>query len=473
MPSSAALANNLGYAYGKVHSLDSATYFMNAARQHSLTKTSAEGNFLALAAVEYLPIRTDSVVTIFGNDSPIVLGNALALATLLGQEIQSDVDPLKETNLNLYSATLLNNYSIRHAKAVDTTFVRKAYKVASDSLNSEFSEPLKAALAHAYYHQGNITRALEVLAELVYLNQDHRGKYNYIMGLWALEQDKPGIASSFFMHAETAEYKDSRFYNAIALTEAGKVRSAFMAWDSVSAKGDANQKEISSRIKRILSLDQSQAMELADSEKYQYCRYRIGLADTVFFNKVSNAFNNPNYKAQALLDMTRKQFKAGHVSQAIRYLNQISGLELSDRRLYDEVRHTELLMLASRGELQLLAKQLNQDIQFEPDRQLQKMLYTALLADANGENDKARQLYKILGTWNPYFEEGIIAAADFFRKQNGRDLMAYNILVEAIQVNFNSVRLLTAYAEEAERLGFDEYAASARQRLIAIRRDPQ
>jgi len=130
-------------------------------------------------------------------------------------------------------------------------------------------------------------------------------------------------------------------------------------------------------------------------------------------------------------------------------------------------------MLASRGELQLLAKQLNQDIQFEPDRQLQKMLYTALLADANGENDKARQLYKILGTWNPYFEEGIIAAADFFRKQNGRDLMAYNILVEAIQVNFNSVRLLTAYAEEAERLGFDEYAASARQRLIAIRRDPQ
>ena len=468
MSSSAALANNLGYAYGKVHSLDSATYFMNTARQHSLSKASAEGNFLALAAVEYLPILTDSVVKIFGKESPIVVGNALALATLLGQEIESDVDPLKDTNLDLYSATLLNNYSIRNAKSVDTTFVRRAYKVASDSLNSEFSEPLKAALAHAYYHQGNVTRALEVLAELVYLNQDHRGKYNYVMGLWALEQGKPDIASSYFMHAETAEYKDSRFYNAIALTESGKVRSANTAWDSVTANGDANQKEISSRIKRILSLDQSQAMELADAEKYQYCRYRIGLADTIFFNRISNAFNNPNYKAQALLDMTRKQFKAGNIVQAIRYLNQISGLELSDRRLYDEVRHTELLMLASRREFQLLANQLNKDIEFGPDRQLEKMLYTALLADVNGETEKARQLYKILGTWNPYFEEGIIAAADFFRQQNDAGLISYNILVEAIQINFNSLRLLTAYAEEAERLGFDEYAASARQRLIAI-----
>ena len=468
-PGAAALANNLGYAYGKIHSLDSATFFMNRARQDALTKSSAEGNFLALAAVEYLPIRTDSVVKIFESNAPIVVGNALALATLLGQELDTDVDPLKEANLDLYSATLLNNYCIRNAKSLDTTFVRKAYNIASDSLNYEFSEALKATLAQAYYHQGNITKALEVLAELAYVHQDNRGKYNYIMGLWALEQGSPGIASTYFMHAETAEYKNSKFYNAIALTEAGRVRDAYAAWDSVARTGDANQKEISARIQRILSLDQSQALELGDAEKYQYCRYKVGLADTVFFGRISNAFNNANYKAQALLDMSRKQFRAGNILPAIKYLNQISGLELSDRSLYNEVRHMELLMLAWRNELQLLAKQLNNDIAFGPDRQLEKSLYTALLSEVSGDVEKARQLYTILGTWNPYFEEGIIAAADFFRKQDPTDLTAYNILVEAIQVNFNSFRLLSAYAEEAERLGFDQYAASARQRLTAIR----
>ena len=472
-PGSAALVNNLGYAYGKIHSLDSATYFMNEARQDPLTRNSAEGNFLALAAMEYLPIRTDSVVKIFRNDAPIVVANALALATLLGQELETDVDPLKETNLDLYSATLLNNYCIRNAKSIDTVFVKKAYNIASDSVNYEFSEPLKATLAQAFYHQGNITKGLEIMAELAYIDQDNRGKYNYIMGLWALEQGNPGIASSYFMHAETAEYKNSRFYNAIALTEAGRVRDAYVAWDSVARAGDANQKEISARIRRILSLDHSQALQLTDAEKYQYCRYKISLADTAFFNRMSNTFDNPNYKAQALLDMTRKQFNAGNIVPAIRYLNQISGLELSDQRLYNQVQHTELLMLASRGELPLLAKQLNNDIEFDSEHQLEKMLYTAMVAEANGDVEKAGQLYTIVGTWNPYFEVGIIAAANFFRKQDASALTAYNLLVEAIQINFNSFRLLSAYAEEAERLGFDQYAASARQRLAGIRQSFQ
>ena len=155
--------------------------------------------------------------------------------------------------------------------------------------------------------------------------------------------------------------------------------------------------------------------------------------------------------------------------RAIKYINQISGLELTNRNLYEEVRFTELLMLAWRGELPSLASQINKGIEFTRGHELEKMLYTALLSEANGDIDKAQKVYRLLGTWNPYFEEGIIAAANFFRRQSDDRLAAYNILVEAIQVNYNSLRLLTAYAEEAERLGFDDYAASARQRLIGVR----
>lgn len=91
------------------------------------------------------------------------------------------------------------------------------------------------------------------------------------------------------------------------------------------------------------------------------------------------------------------------------------------------------------------------------------------MSEASGENDKARKYYSVVGTWNPYFEEGIIAAADFFRRQSADKMKPYNILVEAIQVNNNSYRLLKAYAEEAERMGFDEYAANARLRMQGIR----
>lgn len=468
MPSSEVIDNNLGYAYGKVRNLDSATYFMNRARQSSITKSSAEGNFLALAAVQRLPIRSDSVIRIFDNQSPIVLSNALAIATLFDQTIKTPIDPLSEKTLNLYSATLLNNYSIHNAKSVDTAFVRAVHNIAIDSNNYAFSESLKATLAHAYYHQGNVTKALEVLAELAYITHDYRGKYNYIMGLWALDQGNPEIASSYFMHAETADYKDSRFYNAIALTEAGRVADASAAWDSIARKGDPNEKEIAARMRKILAVSAGQAMQLNDAEKYQYCRYKVGLSDTTFFSRISNTFSSADYKAQALLDMAGKQFKAGHLVIAIKYLNRISGLELTNENLYNEVRFAELMMLAWRKELNLLAAQINKGVEFGPGHELEKMWYTALISEASGDTATARKNYKLLGTWNPYFEEGVIAAANFFRKDDPANLDAYNILVEAIQVNYNSYRLLSAYAEEATRLGFDQYAASARQRLQTI-----
>jgi hypothetical protein len=82
----------------------------------------------------------------------------------------------------------------------------------------------------------------------------------------------------------------------------------------------------------------------------------------------------------------------------------------------------------------------------------------------SGDTITAKKNYRILSTYNPYFEEGILASSDFYRR-NDSGFQAYNILAEAIQVNANSIRLLKAYAQEAERKGFDEYAFNARQRL--------
>src|SRR5690606_11563815 len=108
------------------------------------------------------------------------------------------------------------------------------------------------------------------------------------------------------------------------------------------------------------------------------------------------------------------------------------------------------------------------DVEFGRGYELEKMWYTALISEASGDMETARKNYRIIGTWNPYFEDGIIAAADFFRTHDPDGFEAYTLLVEAIQVNHNSYRLLRAYAEEAERKGLDEYAASARLRLQAI-----
>ena len=468
IPDSPELENNLGFAYARMHQLDSAIVFLNRAREAKLTRVSAETNFFALAALELIPIKTDSILGVFGTSETPVIANALALSTLQGQELKTTVLPLKEKHLNLYSATLLNNYAIKYATKLDTAFLSEAYAIASDSMNGDFSEALKSSLAFGYYHQGNISRALQILAELVYVSQDYKGKFNYIMGLWALEQGNPELASTYFTFADTYDYKEARFYNAIALSEAGQNAQASQAWDSVLVRQKGDLQAIALQMKRILSIAPTAALSMNDAEKYQYCRYRIGIRDSLTANMLLNRFEDPNYKAQAILDISRKYYDAGMPVPAIVYFNRIAGLELTDKRLYEDIRHFELLMLADKRDMAGLARQINNGIEFDSNRTLEKQYYTALIAEANGDTLLASKNYKLLSAYNPYLEEGIIAAADYFRRHDKNKLRAYNILAEAIQINSNSIRLLRAYVAEASRVGFDQYAYDAGQRLLQL-----
>lgn len=457
------MQNNLGMALTRIGDIDTASYFLNEARKSDISRESAETNFLGMAARENLPVDADSVVQLFNASSPGIVANALAISISQRQPFDLKIDPLKDKKLNLHTATLLNNYIMHNAKTLDSSFTARADRIISDPANADFNETLKSSLAFAFYHQGNIKKALSILAELAFISAESQGKYNYIQGLWALEQGSPEIASSYFVYAIEANYMKAKLYNAISLTEAGKLNEAIIAWDTVANDGDDAGKFIAGQIKQILTLPATAAMALTDEYKYQFCRYRVGVNDTTLFTRLSNSFTNPNYKAQALLDFSRRLFESGRTIPAIRYFNRISGLELSDKRLYEQARLFELEMLASRREVHQLIQQINKGITFDASHTLEKLLYAAMVSEMNGDLRKASENYAIVGTYNPYYEQGIMAAADFFRRQDEKSMKAYDMLAEAILVNSKSVKLLRAYAQEANRVGFDEYAASALQ----------
>ncbi len=462
---SPALYNNIGFAYAKVHNLDSALHYMNLARESPLTKVPAETNFLAMTASELLPIDTDSVLNYFKSDAPAVRANALAMTSLFDQQLKAKVDPLTDKALNLHTATLLNNYLIANAHNLDTAQVREAYRIANDSLNFGFYDMLKAAVAHVYYHQGNVYRAQEIMAELAFLSHEHRGTFNYVMGLWSLEQGNPNVAEVHFSYAGRAEYKNAKFYRAIALTEAQRIAEARVAWDSVGSSADEGQRRLASRMNELLTVAPEAASSMPDPDKYQFTRYRLNVQDTAFFSRLVDTFESQDYKGQALLDMARKLYRAGDTESAIRYYNRTAGLRLTNERLYNDIRHFELLMLASRNEVRSLAQQIGKGIEFDDSDFLEKTLFTALIDLASGDSVKAEKNFQILASWNPFFEEGILAASEYYRATQPDSFKAYEVLAEAIQVNTHSRRILTAYVSEALRKGFDEYAAAASERL--------
>jgi hypothetical protein len=219
---------------------------------------------------------------------------------------------------------------------------------------------------------------------------------------------------------------------------------------------------------RLLTLSPAEAFSLPDSEKYQYCRYRLPLRDSLSFQRVASSFGNDNYRAQAILDRSRRYLEANQLVAATTLFGSMTDLELTDEQLYNEARHFELHLLAYTGDISGLSSKLQGDIPFTPAQDIEKLLYQTLIADAGGDTTRLRDNYTVVAYSNPYLEEAVIAAAAYFRNNSSDPLDAYNILAEAIQVNNTSVRLLIAYINEARAMGFDEYAQSAYEQLVQL-----
>ncbi len=468
-PESGVINTNLGFAFLKLNQADSAFIFFDQARSDAESKISSGINITGLLAQMRVSVNVDSLLQRYGTSSNAVLSNSVLIAALENQPVKTTIDPLKDSVLDLYSATLLNNYIVYKRKELDTTFINKAFKIASDSANSDYSEALKATLSHAYYYQSNVAKAMALMGEVAFITQSMQGKFNYTMGLWALEQGNPELAVSCFAYSVEQDYKEAKIYNAIALAEAGMGEEANAAAATLLESKIQSDKEIGRQLRKVYSISSSGILSQTDLEKYQYCRYRLSLTDSTLFKRILNTIENTNYKTLIILEMAQRQFNAGRTRGAIKYFNMLDGIRFTDKKLNDRINHFELELLASRSEVRLLAAKINEGITFPQEKQLHKLLCTALINEASGDTLAAQKNYEILAVYNPFFEEGVIAAARYFKNHSTDRLKAYTILAEAKQVNPGSVRLLMAYITEATRIGFDDFAADAYEELEVIR----
>lgn len=470
MPGSGVINNNLGYTYEQIIKVDSAAYFLNEARGDDHTKPSAEANMLGLTAVAFIPVQADSLLDKFDTTYTITLANALALAASQQQHFRHAVTPFPDGPLDVRTATLLNNYLVHQITQLDTAVLQQAYRIAADSVNADFNESLKVTIAQGWYLHGDVQRALNIMAELAFISDAYKGLYNYLMGLWTLEQGHATRAAEYFKQAVATEYKEARLYHAIALTEAEQTDLAREAWNVLAESADPSIQTIAQQMQKILYARADTASHLTDPEKYQFCRYRLYINDTIPFNQLVTTFENDNYHAKALLEMAERQFEQGRYATASRYFAQIGPLKITDEVLFEELRHFELALLARQQRMNTLKERLQQnDLVFTQGQALEKLYYTTLVQMADGDTANLATNFAALARANPYFEEGIIAGANYYRTHDPESLKAYNTLAEAVLINNASTKLMTAYIAEAMRKGFDNYVADGLQQLDNIK----
>jgi hypothetical protein len=465
-PKSGVIKNSLGLLYANLNILDSALFLLEESRNSPLSSNSAETNIIGLVAKNNLPVNADSLYNLIGSTHAGVEANALALANQQDKKIKMQFPELRDSAVNLFFATLLNNYLINHLGEVDSTIINQTLKLARLKSNSGYSEQLLFACALSLYADGQIGRAFSLLEEVIFTSNT-QGKYNAILALWALEQDAPDVALRFLTYVISQNFTAAALTNAIALSEAGQIGEAIVAWDSLKLHGDTTQLHMAENILRALALPEEFVGRFTDTDKYQYCRYRIDRDDSTHFIQVVTSIKSDDLKAKAIIDRTQKLLKADDLKAADQVFQKMNGLKMSDKSLFDEFKHTELKLLAEKRDFRSLETQMK-ETSFGFDRKNERIYFEALIDESKGDMQKSAKNYHWLATANPYFDEAIVASAKFYKAISKERLKAYNILVNALQVNPRSVKILKAYGLEAFRMGFDEYSQSAFDRLEGL-----
>jgi hypothetical protein len=467
-PKSGVANNALGLVYSKLNQIDSAIYYFNQAKQDDLTEATAEINLLATAIRQSLSLNVDSIYQSLDNKEPGPLANTFALANKEQVYLNHDVTLSQDTTLNLFTSTLLNNFLVNHADSLDTAFISQVEMLARRPSSSDYFETVITACAHAYYKNGQINRAFKLMQEAT-IYTSAQGRNNNTMALWSLDQMAPTEAAKYAEYAFSQGYPGSLLTHAIALTESGRIGEAIMAWDSV--RKSSSLAASADAMVRVLAVQKNMISALSDMEKYAYCRYRLGYADSVQFNSILASITDTDWKARTIFDRSKKLFEWDELKAAINTYNLLNGIGIADKKLANNIQRLELQMAAAIGNVDIIKSKIK-GIKWERHRMSEMIFYDALINLSESDTIKAKQNFNWLANHDYFFVDGVLAASQYVKRTSTDPLASYTILANALQANSKSARLLKAYIVEAGAMGFDQYATDAMETLRQVLPEP-
>ncbi len=461
-PDEPMIQNTIGYLFMKGGAPDSArVYFQNGSKNKNIP--IAQSNLMGLSVFKNIPMPVDTLSQKELKNYTTFRSNLQAHLNLYQKQSTLAFTLPADTVLTRSEAAFINNYLVGQPARLDTATLSSIEQLARRPANAGQREALLFAIALAFYEKGEIQRAYRLLEEVT-INSSTPGKYNNVLTLWTLEQNEATRALGYADFAIQQDYTPARLTRAVVLTEAGNLNEAIAAWDSVLHTTDTLNVSLASRMKNVLTWPANWRLTLPDEDKYIFGRYRMPLTDSLAFDELTQAIENTDLRARAWLERSEALFAKGRTKEAIHYFQKMAGLALGDKRVYDRLRLHELKLLAEEKNFALLEERISKlaDLPIPPGH---KAYFGGLLAENKGDTISASQHYRWLLRSNLFFEEGIVAAATFFARQNADGMEAYHALAEALQYHPSGVKVRKAYCLEAVRTGFTSFAETALEDL--------
>ncbi|MGK7396504.1 MAG: tetratricopeptide repeat protein [Candidatus Cyclobacteriaceae bacterium M3_2C_046] len=457
-PGNGPIANNLALLYNRTNVYDSVLYYFDQAETHAEGEAIARANRWGFLSQKQANLSADSIAEVYLQlDDPIARSNLLIFLNQKNQSLpQANYElPQGDSVLNFNQYVFLQNYLVNQFYRTDTLFLNQLDPYIEHS-GSFFNDNMTASQALAYASRGDLYKAFSIFQQLLINDFKQANQYHKKMGLLALKQDAPRLASDYFNRVLSQGDSSVLVPQVMTLLSSGR---SDQAQDLLKNHHKSNHQV--HLITRYLSTPFSPEIS-NDSLKYLYLYFEKEQLLPDLSIDFWNSFTNQPLKALALWDALDWYLNQEQLTQARLMYDYLQNISAQDDHTNHLISLSYLRLLAQEQQFDALEEKLSQTGKWlEYQFPVYFIYFKALLAQQKDQTDEATMLFNWLGRSNPFFEPGVLSAASFLEQNSSDELAAYNILLNAIRLNSYSAPLYEAYILQALNLGLFSFAEQA------------
>lgn len=459
-PQSGAIQNNLSLVYSQLNIPDSAIYFLGNALEKNESENVALTNLLALQLSSSHSPNVDSILNSYQHIEYMpAQTNLLALANQENKHINNKLyqEALPDTVLTQEGFSFIYNYAFNHIENTDQNIAAMLQKYSSHPANGNYREVLDFMRALHLYYTNHVAEAFLILEQLSYESTAANGYYLNILGLFSLEQKAYTLAASYFEQGAGQGFEESRANEAFAWSATGAHGQATQIWKALQEDENPQMKELASHMLMVLANGTQEVDTLRDETLYQKLIFGKNSMEEQQEAMLLSQIQDPELKAKYYIYQFETAVSKGNLDTAEAYLNKAKETSALENKIFWAV----MRLSAANKNMHHLANNMDKLLPETNQQKLNYMLFEALLHEAKGDTAKAGENYALLASLNPFFEVGILHAAQFYMEQKHDEMKAYDALLQALRFNPNSIPLQKAYILQSLQLGLEDYAATA------------
>lgn len=204
--------NNLAFTYRQLTAYDSA-YLLLKANQEIHNDQLANANLLALGTELPNIINSDSLIFAMSANDIRTKSNAAALANLNDTKIDFSIELAEDTFLLQDDLFYLFNSSLNLRANTDSTKINALDYYLSNPYNGLLKKHLLKAKALQLYELGLVNQAFQIIELLVVIDNQESANYNFMLGVWALDQNQRQLSNDFFNMANEQGFDQKEITN--------------------------------------------------------------------------------------------------------------------------------------------------------------------------------------------------------------------------------------------------------------------